>query len=157
MDENLNPHLEDETEEAVRGAIQWRHAPVEAGAYILVCVEHDASVVEASGNEFPRVEHVGCWVMHGSGRRVPAPVFGDGLLQPGQSCIIRRPGSEWDGLAMLLLRTYFEHADIRNLARDEIVEPTPPGWVRPPTPRHRPLVLGIAMALAHERAVAVHS
>lgn len=151
MTENLNPGIAPAVVEHVRAAIDWRQAPIWCAAYIVVCVDHGTPTVDDGGNEVPQVEVGGCWVMHDSAKRYTAPSFGIDCLEPGQCVIIRRPGHEYDAIACFLLGTYFRHADILNLARDELVEAAPDGWVRPPAPRHTVLAAGIMLGLARDR------
>lgn len=148
--EELNPALDVETIATVQAAVDWSMAPLWAAAYIAACVDYGA---DESGSDFPHVEVRGCWVMHDTAQRIHAPDFGITCLEPGEACIIRRPGHEYDSMACLLLRTYFEHANVLNLARDELLEPSPPGWVRPPHPKHTALAAGIMLGLARERSL----
>lgn len=151
--ESLNPGLDPQVVAQIAKQIDWRQAPVWAGAYIVVCVEHDVDAVDMRGNRLPRVEVGGCWMLHDTGKRVRAPTFGITQLQPGQSCIVRRPGSEWDGIAMMLLRTYFNHANILNLARDAMIEVPDPDYRPRPLPPNTALAQGIAKAMAAQRVL----
>lgn len=145
----LNTGLPPEIVELVAGKIDWKLAPVWAGAYIAVCVEHDPehSTVD---NSFPRVETVGCWVMHDSHQRRAAPAFGIEELAPGESCIILRPGSQWDAPVMLWLRLHLEHH--RWPDRHQELLPPEPGWKPPPPIYRRPLFVAIGRSLALQQA-----
>ena len=160
--EELNPHLSAETVARVQAAIDWRQAPIWCAAYIVVCVDHGDSTVDDSGSPVPQIEVGGCWVMHESAKRYTAPSFGIDCLEPGQSCIIRRPGHEYDAMACFLLNTYFAHANILNLARDELVEAPDADYRRPPHPKHTVMAGAIMLGLARDRsfhpaAAGVHS
>lgn len=150
--DSLSPGVAPETAEAVYAGIDWAQAPADCGGYIVVCVEHDDAVDE-SGQALPRVERHGCWVMHDTGKRYRAPLFpGAELVMPGQYVGVERRGHRYDGIAMLLLRIYFEREDTLNLIRDEPRE-SPSGKVAVPLAgwRRTPLFRGVALGLGYTR------
>lgn len=147
----LNPAIRPDVVEAIAARIDWKQAPIWCGAYIVVCVNHGETFVDESGTEHPRVEVGGVWVMHDSGRRIAAPSFGITELVPGQVCIVRRPGALYDGIACLLLRTYFQHHNWLNLCPHELLPQTDEDYVRPDFPPAAIMPTAIAIACARDR------